>query len=142
MLFLKNYDGSILLDKGKAMPETHWIHCPDVIICGHSTRGAVPLMEIRSKIEEVTHALYQQDIRVSWFPHRSFVTRSHLPNVTPSRTWFFDADVYRYRLSYTRQNITQSFPTILRDFQSYTYRKSVVRAFGPFPEQRLLPSWW
>lgn len=50
-------------------------------------------------------------------PHRSFV-RSHLPNATPSRTWFFDGDVHRYRLSYTRQHIIQSFPIILRDFQS------------------------
>ena len=50
-------------------------------------------------------------------PHRSFV-RSHLPKVTPSCTWFFDAGVHRCCLSYTRQNITQSFPTILRDIQS------------------------
>ena len=50
-------------------------------------------------------------------PHRSFM-RSHLPKVAPSRTWFFDAGVHRYRLSYTRQNITQSFPIILRDNQS------------------------
>jgi hypothetical protein len=58
--------GGILLDKGKAMPETHWIHCPDARICGHGTRGATPITENSSKIEEVTHILYQQDIRVSW----------------------------------------------------------------------------
>ena len=59
-------DGSILIDKGKAMPETHWIHRPGARICGHSTRGVIPFMENGSKIEEVTHTLYQQDIRVSW----------------------------------------------------------------------------
>jgi hypothetical protein len=41
-------------------------------------------------------------------PHRSLL-RSRFPKVTPSRTWFFDAGVHRYRLSYTRQDITQSF---------------------------------
>ena len=52
-------------------------------------------------------------------PHRSFV-RSHLSKVTPSRTWFFDAGVHRlgYRLSYTCQNTTQSFPIVLRDIGS------------------------
>ena len=50
--------GGILLDKGKAMPETHQIRHPDARICNHCTRGAVPLMETRSKIEEVTHTLY------------------------------------------------------------------------------------
>lgn len=50
-------------------------------------------------------------------PHRSFM-RSHLSKVTPSHSWFFDAGVHRYRLSYTRQNITQSYHTIFRDVQS------------------------
>jgi len=49
-----------LLDKGKAMPETHQIHHPDARICGHSTRGAVPFIENRPKTEEVTHTPNQQ----------------------------------------------------------------------------------
>ena len=76
-------------------------------------------------------------------PHRSFV-RSHLSKVTPSRTWFFDAGVHRlgYRLSYTCQNTTQSISYRPSRYPEFTYRKSVVRAFGSFSEQRLSPSWW
>ena len=134
-------DGSILIDKGKAMPETHWIHRPGARICGHSTRGVIPFMENGSKLKKSRTLFTSRTYVFPGLPHKSLV-RSHLPKVTPSRTWFFDAGVHRYRLSYTLQNITQSFPIILRDIQSSHTGKSVVWVFGSFPEQRLSPSWW
>jgi len=109
--------GGILLDKGKAVPETHQIHHPDARICGHSTRGAVPIMENRSKIEEVTHTLYQQDIRVSWAStqifHEIIFVQGHslMHLVLRCRCPPISSVLHP-------QNITQSFPTILRDIRS------------------------
>ena len=101
------------------MPETHQIHHPDARTCGHSTRGAVPPVESRSKLKKSRTLFTSRTYAFPGLPHRSFV-RSHLSKVTPSRTWFFDAGVHRlgYRLSYTCQNTTQSFPIVLRDIRS------------------------
>lgn len=85
--------GGILLDKGKAMPETHQIHRLDARICGHSTRGAVPLWKIGRKLKKSRTLFTNRTYVFPGLPHRSFVG-SHLPKVTPSRTWFFDAGVY------------------------------------------------
>ena len=136
-----NHVGGILLDKGKAMPETHGIHRPDPRICGHSTRGAVRLMENRSKIEEVTHTLYQQVIRVSWastqiFHEITFVQGHSLTLLVlrcrcPPIPSVLHPSEYHPVISYHLSRCPE-----------FTYRKSVVRAFGSFPEQRLSPSWW
>ena len=135
--------GGILLDKGKVVPETHQIHHPDARTCGHSTRGAVPPAESRSKIEEVTHTLYQQDIRVSWasaqiFREITFVQGHSLSHLVLwcrcPPTWISSVlhlpeyhPVISYRLS---------------RYPEFTYRKSVVWAFGSLSEQWLSPSWW
>ena len=133
--------GGILLDKGKAMPETHWIHRPDARICGHSTRDAPPLIGDRSKIEKVTHTLYQQDIRVSWASTQIF------REITFAQGHSLTHLVLRCRCPPTSSVLhSPAYPPVIYYHLSrcpeFTYRKSVVRAFGSFSEQWLSPSWW
>jgi hypothetical protein len=131
----------LLLDKGKAVPETHQIHRPGARNCGHSTRGAVPLMENRSKIEEVTHTPYQWDTRVSWastqiFHEITFVQGHSLMRLVlrcrcPPISSVLHPPEYHPVISYHPSR-----------YPEFTYRKIVIWAFGSFPEQRLSPSWW
>ena len=79
--------GGILLDKGKAMPETHWIHRPDAGICRHSTRGRYHFRKVGRKLKKLRTLFTNRTYVFPGLPHRSFV-RSYLPKVTPSRTWF------------------------------------------------------
>ena len=119
------------------MSETHWFHRPDARTCGHSTREAfaVPPVENRSEIEEVTHTLIPVGHTCFLGLHTDLFVRSRLPKVTPLRTWFFDAGVHRYRLSYTRLEYHPVISYRLSRCPELPYRKTVVRAFGSFPER-------
>lgn len=91
------------LIKGRRCRKTGWIHRPDERICRHNTREAfaVPLVENRPEIEEVTHTLIPVGHTCFLGLHTDLFVRSRLPKVTPLRTWFFDAGIHQYRLSYT-----------------------------------------
>lgn len=122
------------LIKGRRCRKTRWIHRPDERICRHNTREAfaVPLVENRPEIEEVTHTLIPVGHTCFLGLHTDLFVRSRLPKVTPLRTWFFDAGIHQYRLSYT---LLEYHPVIfyhLSRCPELPYRKTVVWAFGSF----------
>ena len=50
------------------------------------------LWKIARKLKKLRTLFTSRTYAFTGLPHRSFV-RSHLPKVTPSRIWFFDADI-------------------------------------------------
>lgn len=133
--------GGILLDKGKTVPETHQIHRPDSRICGHSTRERYHLWKVGRKLKKSRTLFTSRTYAFPGLPHRSFV-RSHL-----SQGHFLMHLVLRCRyppissvlLPLEYHPVISYYPS---RYPEFTYRKSVVWAFGSFSEQRLSPSWW
>jgi hypothetical protein len=95
-------------------------------------RSRLPLVENRPEIEEVTHTLIPVGHTCFLGLHTDLFVRSSLPKVTPLRTWFFDAGIHQYRLSYT---LLEYHPVIfyhLSRCPELPYRKTVVWTFGSF----------